>query len=65
MAKARKMPPSSSQMLVNRDLQRALTSLGLEGIQLTPDTIADLNSINSGKLSKEEALARVLARARK
>jgi hypothetical protein len=62
MAKARKMPPTQA---VSEGVQRVLTSLRLEGISLSPESIADLELVQSGKLSEKEALARVLARVRK
>lgn len=42
--------------------ENALHSLRLEGITLSPETLADLYLLDQGKISRKEALENVLKR---
>lgn len=54
----------NNHQLFSEGMQRALTSLGLEGVSLSKESIADLHLFDAGKISKQEALIRVVARAK-
>ncbi len=43
-------------------MRRIISSLRLEGIVLSKESIEDLKLVEAGKLSKKKAIARVLAR---
>ncbi len=62
--RAEKIAVHSAKAGLNRRTQKALISLGLEGITLTKESIDDLNSFDRGLLTKEEVLSRVVARAK-
>lgn len=64
MAKARKIQPTEKAPL-SKAMQMTIASLHLENITLSPESIADLQLVEAGKLSKKEAIARVLARVSK
>lgn len=64
MAKARKNPhPLPDQMPLSQSMSMALASLRLEGITLPPESIADLQLVQAGQLTRKEAMARIIARA--
>lgn len=66
MAKARKISPALIEKPpLSKAAQMALTSLRLEGIILSDENLADFELVDAGKLSKQEAIARVLARVQK
>lgn len=67
MAKARKVTPDLVEQptSLSRAMKMTLASLHLEGIALSPESIADLKLVEAGKLSQKEAIARVLARVQK
>jgi hypothetical protein len=66
MAKARKISAESAEPItLTKTTQMTLASLRLEGITLSAESIADLQSVEAGKLSQKEAIARVLARVQK
>jgi hypothetical protein len=62
----RKFEPSHKikQQAFSEGMKKALTSLGLEGISLSKESLADLHLFDMGKISKEEALKRVVARVK-
>lgn len=45
-------------------MQKALVSLGLENISLSKESLAVLHLFDAGKISKKEALERVIARVK-
>lgn len=45
-------------------IQQAITSLHLEGVTLSDESMADLLLFSRGELSKEEVIKRVLSRVR-
>jgi hypothetical protein len=51
-------PPLSEKM------QQALASLALEGIELPPESLEDIQKLDAGEMSKEEYLKRVIERAK-
>jgi hypothetical protein len=66
MSKARKIQSEAAeQMPLTKAMQMTIASLRLEGVTLSAASIADLQSVESGKLSQKEAIARVLARVQK
>jgi len=66
MAKARKIPSESAEKTpLTKAMQMTLASLRLEGVTLSAASIADLQSVEAGKISEKEAIARVLARVKK
>jgi hypothetical protein len=66
MAKAQRIVEENSPNLhLSHHMKMILASLHLEDITLSPESIADLQSVEAGKLSKKEAIARVLARVKR
>lgn len=67
MAKARKVTTDHliDQASLSPSMKMTLASLHLEGVALSPESIADLQLVEAGKLSQKEAIARVLARVQK
>ncbi|OAI46008.1 hypothetical protein AYO45_02000 [Gammaproteobacteria bacterium SCGC AG-212-F23] len=65
MVKARVLADLIDQTPLTKSMQMTLASLHLEGIKLSPESIADLQLVEAGKLSKKEAVARILARVQK
>jgi hypothetical protein len=65
---AHKLPQKSTnihkQDTLSESMKDALVSLGLEGISLSKESLAVLHLFDAGKISKEEALKRVIARVK-
>ena len=49
---------------ISPDIRQAMASLALEGLALSPESIQDLELAKLGKLTKEEYMIRLLARAK-
>jgi hypothetical protein len=64
MAKARK--PAShwvDQTTLSSSMQQLLASLRLEGIELSPESMKDVELFDAGKITKAEFLKRAIGRA--
>lgn len=65
MVKPQKMVPISElKQPYSVAIQRAIASLKLEGINLSSDTLEDVQLYEAGMLSKDEFVARAVARAK-
>lgn len=63
MAKTDQVVPHEEASLSNQ-MRQFLASLRLEGIELSPESMADIKLFDAGQISKEELLKRAIERAK-